>query len=164
MAIEGGIPEKKVEVGAEEEEEEEVEQQPVDTTVKKVKGVYKKVDLKVKQIVKKVPDIPEVTEESEKKPEVSIFSKDDAKFFSQMIWNLPPAIIGDYMEANEKLVKTFGEQLFSYCERKGLNPYDYLFDELGLLLATGAICADLGVKYRKHKKEEEKKEKEEETK
>ena len=138
--------------------EEEIPEETADTVVVPEKekttatGAYKKVDLKVVPVIKDVADIPHVKEDEENKTQ-DVFSKTDAKFFSDMIWAIPPSIFGDYMTPNDAAVKNFGEQLFTYCERKGLNPYSYLFDELGLVLATGAICADLGVKYREHKKE-----------
>lgn len=147
--------------------EEEVPEETADTVVVPGEekttptGAYTKVDLTVTPVVKNVADIPHVTEDEDNKTQ-DVFSKTDAKFFSDMIWAIPPSIFGDYMTPNDAAVKNFGEQLFTYCERKGLNPYSYLFDELGLVLATGAICADLGVKYRKHKKELEEEEKKEE--
>ena len=138
--------------GVAEPEQEEIPITPTGEEKTTSTGAYKKLDLTVTPVVKNVPDIPHVAEDEEKKIE-NVFSKTDAKFFSDMIWAIPPSIFGDYMTPNDAAVKNFGEQLFTYCERKGLNPYSYLFDELGLVLATGAMCADLSVKYRKHKKE-----------
>jgi hypothetical protein len=139
---------------------EEVEEEPTipipEEEKKAPTGAYTPLQFNVKQIKKNVPDIPEQKEE-EKKPDTS-FSKEDSKFFAQMIWNIPPAVMGDYLTVDEKLVNTWGEQLFAYCERKGLNPYDYLFDELGLVMSTGVIAASLVAKYKKHKKEEKEKE------
>ena len=120
-------------------------------------GAYTKVDLKVVPVVKNVADIPHVTEDEDKVVETT-FTKEDAKFFAQMIWNIPPAVMGDYMQVDEKLVAQWGLQLFSYCERKGINMYDYMFDELGLVMSTGVIAASLVAKYKVHKKEEADKE------
>lgn len=140
-------------------QQEEAVETPVTNEKDISTGAYKPLQIEINPVTKDVPDIPEINEDEKKEQaKVVIFSQTDSKFFAQMIWNMPPAIFGDYMQVNEKLVATFGEQLFSYCERKGLNPYDYLFDELGIVLATGAICMDLGMKYKAHKKEEEEKE------
>ena len=125
-------------------------------------GAYTKVDLTVTPVVKNVADIPHVTEDEEKTIETT-FTKEDAKFFAQMIWNIPPAVMGDYMQVDEKLVTQWGLQLFSYCERKGINMYDYMFDELGLVMSTGVIAASLVAKYKVHKKEEKEKEADEES-
>ena len=139
-----------------EEVAEEVPITPVGEEKTTPTGAYKKVDLKVIPTVKEVADIPHVTEDEDKVVETT-FTKEDAKFFAQMIWNIPPAVMGDYMQVDEKLVNTWGDQLFSYCERKGLNLYDYMFDELGLVMSTGVIAASLVAKYKVHKKEEEEK-------
>ena len=148
------------------EEEIEQEQTPVapEQERKAPTGAYGKVDLHVETIKKNVPDIPHV-EQDKGKPEApqATFTKEDAVFFAQMIWGIPPAIMGDYLTVDEKLVKNWGEQLFSYCERKGINLYDYVFDELGLIMSTGVIAASMTAKYTAHKKElKEAEEKEEE--
>ena len=144
----------------EEEVTEEVPITPVGEEKTTPTGAYTKVDLTVVPIVKDVADIPHVKEDEDKVVETT-FTKEDAKFFAQMIWNIPPAVMGDYMVVDEKLVTQWGLQLFSYCERKGINMYDYMFDELGLVMSTGVIAASLVAKYKVHKKEEEKKEEEE---
>ena len=147
--------------------EEEIAEETADTVVvpepekKTATGAYSKVELNVIPVVKNVADIPHVTEDEDKKVETA-FTKEDARFFGQMIWNIPPAILGDYMQVDEKLVNQWSDQLFSYCERKGLNLYDYMFDELGLVMSTGVITASLVTKYKVHKKEEEEKEDKEE--
>jgi hypothetical protein len=147
-------------------EQQEVPEETADTVVvpgdeKTIStGAYTKADLKVIPIVKEVADIPHVTEDEDKVVETT-FTKEDAKFFAQMIWNIPPAVMGDYMQVDEKLVTQWGLQLFSYCERKGINMYDYMFDELGLVMSTGVIAASLAAKYKTHKKEEEEKKEEE---
>ena len=146
--------------GEAEEVTEEVPITPVGEEKTTPTGAYTKVDLTVTPVVKNVADIPHV-EEDEQKEVQTTFTKEDAKFFAQMIWNIPPAILGDYMQVDEKLVAQWGLQLFSYCERKGVNLYDYMFDELGLVMSTGVIAASLAAKYKTHKKEEEEKRDEE---
>ena len=146
--------------------EEEVPEETADTVVvpeeeKTVAtGAYKKVELNVIPVTKKVADMPHVDEDEEKVVETT-FTKEDSKFFAQMIWNIPPAILGDHMQVDEKLVTQWGLQLFSYCERKGINMYDYMFDELGLVMSTGVIAASLVAKHKAHKKEKEENEEEE---
>ena len=143
--------------------EEEAVEETADTVVapepekKAATGAYKKVELNVIPVVKNVADIPHVSEDEGKEVQ-STFTKEDARFYSQMIWNIPGAVLGDYMIVDEKLINQWGDQLFSYCERKGLNLYDYMFDELGLVMSTGVIVTSLTVKYKKHKKEEKEKE------
>ena len=139
------------EVGVEEEEPVETPVENVDT--KTSLGSYKKLDFNVVDIKKNVPDIPHVKEDEENKPVESTFTKEDAVFLAQMIWAIPPSVFGEYMEPNPKLVKSWGEQLFVYCEKKGINLGDYLFDELGIVMATGMLIGDVSMKYRKYKKE-----------
>ena len=138
--------------GGEEIEQEETPVAPVQEK-KTLTGAYGKVDLHVETIKKNVPDIPHVEEDDKKQVVQTTFTKEDAVFFAQMIWGIPPAIMGDYLTVDEKLIKNWGEQLFSYCERKGINLYDYVFDELGLIMSTGVIAASMTAKYQAHKKE-----------
>ena len=137
-------------------EEIEQEETPVASVQEKKTptGAYGKVSLQVETVKKNVPDIPHVEQDKGKQeaPQAT-FTKEDAVFFAQMIWGIPPAIMGDYLTVDEKLIKNWGEQLFSYCERKGINLYDYVFDELGLIMSTGVIAASMTAKYQAHKKE-----------
>ena len=146
--------------GVAEPEQEEIPITPTGEEKTTSTGAYKKLDLTVTPVVKNVPDIPHVAEDEEKEVKTT-FTKEDSEFFASMIWGVPPAIMGDYIAVDEKLIKEWGKQLFSYCERKGINIYDYVFAELGLVMSTGVIVTSMAVKYREHKKElEEAKEKE----
>ena len=156
---EGSVKDLEVNSGEEIAEEEEAPITPVGEEKVTSTGKYTKVDLTVTPVVKNVPDMPHAEDEEDKVVETT-FTKEDAKFFAQMIWGIPPAVMGDYMEVDDKLVTQWGLQLFSYCERKGLNLYDYMFDELGLVMSTGVIAASLAAKYKAHKKEEKEKENE----
>ena len=150
--------------GTEEEipEEEPVLVAPVER--KAATGAYKKVELKVETVKKEVPDIPHVEQdEGKNQAPAATFTKEDSHFFAQTIWTIPQMVFGDYMEVNEKLVNAWGDQLFSYCEKKGFSPLEYFFDELPLLIATGSIVGSLAVKQREHKKKlKDDKEKEDE--
>ena len=154
-------------IGGEEEIPEEEPTVAVPEQEKKAPvGAYKAVNLTVETVKKNVPDIPHVEQDekgNQQAPQAT-FTKEDAVFFAQMIWGIPPAVMGDYLTVDEKLIKNWGEQLFSYCERKGINLYDYVFDELGLIMSTGVIATSMAAKYRTHKKElKEKEEKEEDV-
>ena len=142
-------------------EEQNIVAPPTDEKVST--GAYKPLQFEVKDIKKTVPDIPKPESEDDKKQAAAatLFSKEDAKFFSEIVWNIPESVWGEYMAANPKAVTNFGLQLFSYCEKKGINPYDYIFEELGLVMAAGVIVTDLASKYRKHQKELREAEKEE---
>ena len=153
------------EVGAEEVTEEPEEEIPVtstEDTSKIKKGAYKPLQFEVKDVKKNVPDMPDVSNE-EKQAKENLFTKEDARFFGQIIWNIPEGIWGDYMAVDEKLINQWSDQLYSYCERKGINLYDYVFAEFGLIMSTAVIVTSLATKYRAHKKEEKEKEEEEES-
>ena len=121
-------------------------------------GAYKPLQFNVKDVKKVVPDIPKPESEDDGKQAAaaSVFTKEEARFFAELIWNTPGAVLGDYITPDKKLVNQWGDQLFFYCERKGINLYDYVFAELGLVMSTGVIVTSMAAKYKAHKKELEK--------
>jgi len=49
---------------------------------------------------------------------------------------MPAMIFQDIPEPEEEDLDTFNHQLYRYCVRKNIDPFDYFFDELPLLMAT----------------------------
>ncbi len=80
---------------------------------------------------------------------------------SETLWGLPTTFLTKLNPVDGKKVKNWNHQLFLYCQRKNLNPFDYFFDELGLIIATMAIGSDLYKDYSQKYGHSEDKKKEE---
>ena len=143
-------------------------QEPVNKTKgegvrKHVASKFTKLELEIADT--KVGDVPQFqeSEKTEEQEALSDFSVEDARLLAQSLWNVPGAIFGDYMVPDKALVDRWGDQLFRYCERKGINMWDYAFDELPLAISTMMLGGSMVKKYSEHKKEEDEKKKEEGT-
>ena len=64
------------------------------------------------------------------------FSLDDSKNICQAMWNIPSVIFGEHLIVEESQTNGFAKQFHIYCIKKGINPYDYFFDEFGLVMAA----------------------------
>ena len=71
----------------------------------------------------------EVVEEEE-------FSLDDSKNICQAMWNIPSVFFGEHLIVEETQTNGFAKQFHIYCIKKGINPYNYFFDEFGLVMAA----------------------------
>ena len=83
----------------------------------------------------------------EPEPEVAL-TFEECRDVSVMIINLPSMFGMKHLERTEEEITPFAKELHKYCERKGIDPRDYFFDEMGILLTGGAL---LGGMYRDHK-------------
>ena len=68
------------------------------------------------------------------------FSAEDVFFISDALLNLPTVIWTKLPERDPEKVKTFNEQFWKYCVRKGIDPWDYFFDEFGIIMAVVPIA------------------------
>ena len=82
----------------------------------------------------------------------ALMSDDECLSLSMMVWNMPSMIYGQHLERTEAQVRPFARELCIYCNNKGINPRDYLFDEFGLLLATLVIGGGLWKEQKAHKR------------
>ena len=106
------------------------------------------------------------------------FSSDDSKNICQAMWNIPSVIFGEHLIVEETQTNGFAKQFHIYCIKKGINPYDYFFDEFGLVMAALPIVQYMkkqhtefkatqegakGKQSKQAKEEEERREKEREA-
>ena len=68
-----------------------------------------------------------------------------------MIVNIPSMFGMKHLERTEEEITPFAKELQKYCERKGIDPRDYFFDEMGILLTGGALLGGLYRDHRAHK-------------
>jgi hypothetical protein len=60
--------------------------------------------------------------------------------------NIPGLFGNPHLERSEAQCTPFGRQLHRYCQKKGIDPADYVFDEFGLVITgiglVGGMWAD----------------------
>ena len=82
-----------------------------------------------------------------------IISAEDCEDIGDMIWGIPVMLGGEYLEPPERMRKAWDKALCRYCNKKGIDPDDYIFDELPLLVATAQIGLFLKKAHKDHKAE-----------
>ena len=97
--------------------------------------------------------------EVEQQPQPSVENaEEDLMLLSSGIWSMPGMIFNRLEPLSEEQVKGWNRQLYLYCQKKGIDPFSYLFDEFGLLLSTvtlgAGIFRDYQDKYPKNQKRE----------
>ncbi len=76
------------------------------------------------------------------------FTEEDLLFLTSAIWSLPNVIWERVPVPNADKLAKWNYQFYRYCVKKGINPYDYLFDELPLVIATVAVAGDMWKEYK----------------
>jgi len=90
------------------------------------------------------------------------FIERDCHFICQSFLQIPAVIWGKHLIRTDEQVQPFSHAFYNYCLRKGINPYDYFFDEFPLIVTGIALGKGLRDDHLKFKKEQ--KEKKDETK
>ena len=107
-----------------------------------IKTKFKEADVKVEELPPTPIEQPPIEGkgaiegEEEAPPEEEEFSLDDSKNICQALWNIPSVIFGECLILEENRTNGFAKQFHIYCIKKGINPYDYFFDEFGLVMAA----------------------------
>lgn len=69
-------------------------------------------------------------------------------FMSETIWSLP-CIVWDKIPAREpEKLKAWNKQFYRYCVKKGINPFEYFFDELPIIISTVGLAGGLWRDYK----------------
>ena len=97
-------------------------------------------------------------EGEEAPPEEEEFSLEDSQNICQAMWNIPSVIFGEHLVLDGSQTNSFAKQFHIYCEKKGINPYDYFFDEFGLIMVAIPIVQYMRKQHIEFKETEEKKE------
>jgi len=84
-------------------------------------------------------------------PSAEVFTMEDAEDFSEMIWNMPAMFMGDHLEPDPAKLKKFSRELYKYCSKKGIDPSEYLFDELPLMMVGGTMGLTMWRAHKDHK-------------
>lgn len=70
-----------------------------------------------------------------------------------MVVNLPGLFGKDYLKRTDEQCKPFARELYKYCNKKGIDPREYVFDEMGMCLAGAELLGGMYADHQAHKKE-----------
>ena len=76
------------------------------------------------------------------------FTQDDLLFISETLVNLPVMFYDRLPEREPAQVKRFNKIFYKYCKKKGIDPFEYMFDEMGLIIVTVGIAASYKRDYK----------------
>jgi hypothetical protein len=71
------------------------------------------------------------------------FTEEDCLFMSEALWALPSVVWDRVPSPDPVKLRKWNGIFFKYCVKKGINPFDYLFDELPLIIATAGLAAPM---------------------
>jgi len=79
------------------------------------------------------------------------FTEEDCIEISDMFWNTPGMLAGDHLTPDPVHVTKFGKALYKYCVKKNIDPNDFIFDEMPLLITGGKIATSMWRAHKSHK-------------
>lgn len=89
------------------------------------------------------------------------FTVEDCEMLCNSVINLPSLFAGAYLVRTPEQVKPFAFELYKYCQKKGIDPLSYFFDEFGMMMTGAVLAGGMYKDFQKHKEYEKKKEEEE---
>lgn len=91
------------------------------------------------------------------------YTEEDVMFITESVTSLPSIFFPKVPLRTREQITPFNHQFYRYCKKKGINPFEYFFDEFGLAMAglglAGEIWRDYQEHYSKNGKEETKQDK-----
>lgn len=91
------------------------------------------------------------------------YTEEDVMFISESVASLPSIFFPKVPLRTKEQVIPFNHQFYRYCKKKGINPFEFFFDEFGLLMAgaglAGGIWRDYKDNYGSTRREETKEDK-----
>ena len=91
------------------------------------------------------------------------YTEEDVMFITESVVSLPSIFFPKVPLRTKEQIIPFNHQFYRYCKKKGINPFEYFFDEFGLAMAglglAGGIWRDYKEQYSKNGKEETREEK-----
>lgn len=91
------------------------------------------------------------------------YTEEDVMFITESVTSAPSLFFPKVPLRTREQISPFNHQFYRYCKKKGINPFEYFFDEFGLVMAglgvVGGIWRDYQEHYSKNGKEETKQDK-----
>jgi hypothetical protein len=76
------------------------------------------------------------------------YSEEDLLFMTETMWSMPQLVFEKLPDRDPEKLKKWNHTFYKYCVKKGINPFEWFFDELPLALATIGLA---GGAYRDYK-------------
>ncbi len=76
------------------------------------------------------------------------YSEEDLLFMTETIWSLPNLVWDKLPERDPEKLKKWNHTLYKYCIKKGIDPFEWFFDELPLAIATVGLAGGAYRDYR----------------
>lgn len=90
------------------------------------------------------------------------YTEDDVMFISESLTALPCIFFPKIPVRTKEQLRPFNHQFYVYCKKKGINPFEFFFDEFGLVISglgvAGGIWRDYKEQYGSSTGKEQKKE------
>lgn len=86
------------------------------------------------------------------------YTEDDVMFITESVASLPSIFLPKIPLRTQDQLIPFNHQFYRYCKKKGINPFEFFFDEFGLFMAgaglAGGIWRDYKEQYGSGRKEQ----------
>jgi len=77
------------------------------------------------------------------------YNEQDCMMICSALFSIPSIVYDKIPLRTEKDLTAFNHQLYIYCVRKNINPFDYFFDEFGIVVAGITVCGGIVRDYKK---------------
>ena len=84
---------------------------------------------------------------------VAAVTFDECRDVTMMIVNIPGMFGMSHLARDEQQCSPFAKELQKYCERKGLDPRDWFFDEFGMCLTGFGLVGGMWRDHKAYKEE-----------
>lgn len=85
--------------------------------------------------------------------EVDTLTLEECKDVTVMIVNIPSMFGMGHLQRSEEQCAPFAKELHKYCEKKGLDPRDWFFDEFGMVMTGFGLIGGMYRDHKDHKRE-----------
>ena len=98
------------------------------------------------------PDQPEAFDFRQPEAEAAV-TIEECRDVTMMIVNIPGMFGMSHLARDEQQCTPFAKELHKYCERKGLDPRDWFFDEFGMCLTGFGLIGGMWKDHKEYKAE-----------
>ncbi len=78
------------------------------------------------------------------------YTEEDVMFLTENIASLPSIFFEKIPLRTNAQLQPFNHQFYRYCKKKGINPFEYFFDEFGLIVAGLGLASGIWRDYKEN--------------